>query len=804
MASLSGAVWAIDIGNNSLKALHLRAAGEVVEIIGFDNIQHGKILNGSGVKDAEKEELIAISLRQFVSQNNLGRDDVIVSVPSQNTFARFVVLPPVEKKKVDEIVKFEAAQQIPFDINDVQWDWQLMSESESGERKVGIFAIKNDVVSSALGYYGREKIQVSYVQMSPMALYNYILYDHPELFKTNGQPIVVLNIGAENTDLVVCTASTVWQRCIPMGGNNFTLAIADAFKLNFEKAEKLKRTAPMSKYARQILQAMKPVFTDLASEIQRSLGFYSSSSPNSKLSKIIALGGGTKMQGLLKYLQQTLQMPVERPDSFKKLSISSGISAANFHENVCDFGVVYGLALQVLGLGRIESNLLPVNIARSMSWRSKAMYFTIAACMLLVVSVLSFGRTFFDRVNYADKENARRQISSVISEAEKSVRNLEEQRSKKPISESAIKKEFDLFKYRDMVPLLYETMVSVLPNQNNNPDQKKLYEAFAKEDVEAILQIPRKERKQIFITGMLVKYTNDLATTDFGVSELKIVTSGATGGGPTEASSKMLEMMRLMGPGGPGMGPGGPAMPGVGKPEKEIKEKSTGTRNKKELKADEEEKDDVKSAGFVLTITGYSPYKDLMALMDPSGAGDDKSKWGFVTRLMHLNDFVPDGNSPFELYRKSSIPKQFKLEIGDMSVDSEMPEIGFITTKSKEKKLKLKRAGGGEDVLVDPMTKEIVSKTAVIDDNGKKKIDTKTGKEIYEVNDHWFKLDVKFIWKDAAVKPDKGAMSDELTTTMPASGTKANSLPAAASKKNASKEVAPKKIGKKKNVDIDF
>ncbi|MCX5635522.1 MAG: type IV pilus assembly protein PilM, partial [Planctomycetota bacterium] len=695
MASLSGAVWAIDIGNNSLKALHLRAADGVVEVIGFDNIQHGKILNGSGVKDAEKEELIAISLRQFVSRNNLGRDDVIVSVPSQNTFARFVTLPPVEKKKVDEIVKFEAAQQIPFDINDVQWDWQLMSESESGERKVGIFAIKNDIVNSALGYYVRENIQVSYVQMSPMALYNYILYDHPELFKTSGQPIVVLNIGAENTDLVVCTASTVWQRCIPMGGNNFTTAIADAFRLNFEKAEKLKRTAPMSKYARQILQAMKPVFTDLASEIQRSLGFYNSSSPGSKLSKIIALGGGTKMQGLLKYLQQTLQLSVERPDSFKKLSINSSVSAANFHENVCDFGVVYGLALQVHGLGRIESNLLPGNIARSMSWRSKTMYFTIAACMFLVVSILSFGRTFFDRANYADKENTRRQISSVISDAEKSIKNLEEQRSKKPVSEAAIKKEFDLFKYRDMIPLLHETIVSVLPNQKNNPDQKKLYEAFANDDVEAILQIPRKERKQIFITGMSVKYTNDLATTNFGASELKRAGSGgdASLGGPGGQGFPGFPG----GPGGQGFpgfpgGPGGQGFPGFpGGPDGGLPAGGTGgkspvARNKKDLKADEKEKDNAEKAGFVVTITGYSPYEDLMSLMDPSETGDDKSKWGFVTRLMHLNDFVPDGNSPFELYRKNSL-KQFKLEIGEMSIDSEMPDIGFTTAKSKGKNL---------------------------------------------------------------------------------------------------------------------
>ncbi|MHC4686546.1 MAG: pilus assembly protein PilM, partial [Planctomycetota bacterium] len=245
-ATTTGTVWAIDIGNNSLKALHLSTERGVVEVIGFDNIQHGRILSGSNVGAAERDELVALTLRKFVSRHDLSMDDIIVSVPSQNSFARFVTLPPVEQKRIPEMVKFEAVQQIPFDINNVQWDWQLMTEADSPEIKVGIFAIKDEVVDSALEHFGREEVQVSYVQMSPMALYNYVFYDRPDLVTSNSEATVILNIGADNTDLVVCTNSAVWQRCILIGGNAFTKAIADTFKLNFDKAEKLKRTAPVS------------------------------------------------------------------------------------------------------------------------------------------------------------------------------------------------------------------------------------------------------------------------------------------------------------------------------------------------------------------------------------------------------------------------------------------------------------------------------------------------------------------------------------------------------------------------------
>lgn len=722
-------VWAIDIGNNSLKALRLRKAGDVVEVIGFDNIQHGKILTGSGVKRAERDELIALSLRQFVKQNDLGKDDIVVSVPSQNSFARFVKLPPVEPKRIPEIIRFEAAQQIPFDINDVQWDWQLMTEADSPETKVGIFAIKSEVVNSVLEHFAREDVTVSYVQMAPMALYNYALYDYSDLGSSDNQAIVILDIGAENSDLVVCTQSTVWQRCVPMGGNAFTKAVADAFKLNFEKAEKLKRTAPMSKYARQVFQAMRPVFTDLASEIQRSLGFYNSSNPNTKLSKIIALGGGTKMRGLLKYLRQTLQIPVERPDSFKRLTISSAVSAAKFHESVCDFGIVYGLALQGLGLARIESNLLPRSIARSMAWASKTKYFTAAASAVFLVSLMCFARTNLDRINYANNNRVRQKVNNVINAAEQAGDKLNDQESKELHSKAMIEKELESFAYRSVVPLLHQTIISVLPNEKNNPEQKELYRAFADGDIETVLETPRKERKQIFVTGMSLFFASDIASAQFGAADFmewsgKRRTSGVGTGPP------------VMGP--PGYGP--PGMRGGTAPKYDRKAYSTRSRRSGSAK---EEKEAESGLGFVVTITGYSPYKNIGELMDPAGVEGEPDKWGVVTRLLHLDDIV-DGEGPFELYKKADI-EHFKLETGEVDLEAEMPAgIGLEDAKPE----KAAERQDGEQVLIDPMTKEIISKVAELDEDGRKKID-RSGKVVYKANDHWFKLDVKFIWKDA-------------------------------------------------------
>jgi type IV pilus assembly protein PilM len=592
---------------------------------------------------------------------------------------------------------------------------------------VGIFAIKNEVVNAELEHFSREDIQVSYVQMAPMALYNYLLHDRPELITSDKQATVVLNIGADNTDLVVCTKSAVWQRCILIGGNSFTRAISDAFRLNFEKAEKLKRNAPVSKYARQIFQAMRPVFTDLGSEVQRSLGFYNNSNPDTKITRIIALGGGTKLRGLLKYLQQTLQIPVERPDSFKRLGMGPGVSPAKFHENVSGFGIVYGLALQGLGIARIESNLLPQSIVRSKAWASKGKYFIAAACILLAVSLFCFGRTGWDSMNYKKNSQIRGGTNRILNTLNEAKDKLDAQKRKGEESAALIEKEFEPFKYREMIPYLHQTILSALPNEKNNPAQAGLYQAFARGDIEGIKKVPRKARKQLFITNMEAYFSSDIANAQFGGADMFRKSRGMPGAGGEDYEGMgeyelymEMEMMRGYGDYYPG------DMFGMGQTGEE------------------------KVPGFVVAVGGYSPYGKITELLDPDErvVKNDPEKWGLVTRLMHLDDFV-DGNSPFEVFKKAD-PNQFSLEIGQVSMDEQIPAgIGQRDVRMKPTPPgSTKQNESWEWILVDPMTNETISKVAEWKEDGNPQLD-RLGQQAYTINDHWFVLKVKFKWRDA-------------------------------------------------------
>ncbi len=204
-------------------------------------------------------------------------------------------------------------------------------------------------------------------------------------------------MGCDNTTLLVSNGSKIWVRNVPVGGNHFTRALTKEMKLSFAKAEHLKCNATKSPDPRAVFQALRPVFNDYVSEIQRSIGFFSSVNRQAKISKVIGYGNGFKLAGLQKFLQQNLQYDVERPDTFRSLSGDSVLNAPLFQENMLGFAVPYGLALQTLGLTRIRTSLLPPEIATAREVRRKKPWAVLTAAALLsgvALSMIFNGRTY--------------------------------------------------------------------------------------------------------------------------------------------------------------------------------------------------------------------------------------------------------------------------------------------------------------------------------------------------------------------------------------------------------------------------
>lgn len=408
---MANVAWGIDIGNRALKGVKLQRTPEGLKIVDFAFIEHDTILSESG---DNRQSLIQTALAKFVGRHDTRKTPVCVGVSGQQSFARFVKLPPVEPKKIPEIVKFEAVQQIPFPLDEVEWAYQLFQKPGDPDVEVGIFAIRKELVNERVGMFVEVDVDVHAVQTSPLAEYNAMRFDG-RLDKGHS---IIVDLGADSTDLVIADAESIWMRTLDIGGNNFTEALAKAFKIDFEKAEEMKRNAKTSKYAKQIYQAMRPVFGELVSEIQRSLGFFGSTHRDVQLRKVIALGGGFKLNGLSGYVQKNLQMAVEKPTKFTALPPDDAAAASTLSEHVLSAATAYGLALQLVDEAKVTSSLLPMAIRKEKLWKDKTKWFATAAALVVGASLLGLAGYMFHDMGLKQAGAAQVQVDNLIKSAQ--------------------------------------------------------------------------------------------------------------------------------------------------------------------------------------------------------------------------------------------------------------------------------------------------------------------------------------------------------------------------------------------------
>ncbi|MCE5326494.1 MAG: type IV pilus assembly protein PilM [Planctomycetaceae bacterium] len=442
-------VWGIDIGQCALKALKLTNREGELTIDAVDIIEHPTVLSHS---EGREHELIRAALETFAARNKLAGCSVAITVPGQSSFTRFVKLPPVETKRIPDIVKFEAEQQIPFPMDEVLWRWQTFQDPDSPDVEVGIFAMKRVDIEQILAYFNETEIPADIVQTVPLALFNFMTFD--KQVAPEGATLL-MDVGTAKTDLVIADGPRLWTRTIQIGGSNFTEALVKAFKLSFDKAQKLKRSAATSKYARQIFQSMRPVFSDLVQEVQRSIGYYTSLHRETRFKRLVGLGNGFRLPGLQRFLEQNLNVPVVRVDGFNAALPAPGVSVPMLTENVLSFAPAYGAALQGVAAVPIRTNLLPQEIARKRLWSKKRPWFAAAAAMIIAALVFPLYRSYADLSALSPNESFDR-AKSITDRIEKL--RIEDAAIDKKIREASndVDKYFNLYSYRQFWPRVEE------------------------------------------------------------------------------------------------------------------------------------------------------------------------------------------------------------------------------------------------------------------------------------------------------------------------------------------------------------
>lgn len=381
-------ILAIDIGASSIKMAEfgaLKSGG-----IQLTNFAVGS-LDLDQQADAERIPHIVTTLRDLLHERNIKAGPALISVSGQSVFSRFVRLPPVDKDKVYQIILYEAQQNVPFPIEEVVWDYQLIGRGQ-GELDVMLAAIKADIIVGLTDAVAQANLGTDLVDVAPMALYNAVRYNYSD----NKGCTLVIDMGARSTDLIFMEEGRVFIRSVPVAGNAITQQIMREFELSFADAEEMKRAhsfvafggayeSPKSEVADKVSKIVRGVMTRMHAEINRSINFYRSQQNGQQPSLILLTGGCSVIPYSDVFLKEKLKVDVDYLNPFINVPVSDGIAAEEIGRHAHLLGQVVGLALRKVLTCPIEINLLPPNVLAEKAFRKKQPLLLAAAAGLVLV-----------------------------------------------------------------------------------------------------------------------------------------------------------------------------------------------------------------------------------------------------------------------------------------------------------------------------------------------------------------------------------------------------------------------------------
>ena len=388
--------YGIDIGEHSIKLVELRRAKAGVRLARVEVLQT-KIVPSQSKN--EREAAIAIVLGQMLSSANIGKTDpVTIAAPGLSAFIRYVKLPPVTPKRLSQIIGYEAQQQVPFPLDEVIWNHQILGGKNRSETNVILVAIKAEVVEHLLGMMNAQGLSPFVIEHRGLGLYNCVTFNREA---AQQETRIIIDIGARATDLSIEREGELcWTRSARIGGEDITEVIQKTLHISFEEAEKLKIEKGVvylnpeeerggDETNRRVWEAMHPVVNELLTELQRSVSYFHSQLEGMKIDSVLITGGSSMMRNFPRLVSEQLGAKVEVLDPLKNITYSMDVLGNE--ELKSELGVAVGLALRSLGEGFSTIDLLPKTLISRRELQKKKAYLVLSGlsmALLLAVSAI--------------------------------------------------------------------------------------------------------------------------------------------------------------------------------------------------------------------------------------------------------------------------------------------------------------------------------------------------------------------------------------------------------------------------------
>ena len=347
----SRSVVGLDIGSSAVKAVELKAAGKGYRVAAFgtEPIPPDSIVDGAIIDSAA----VAESIRRVFESKAFKTREVAASLSGNAVIVKKISLPVMTPAELDGSIYWEAEQYIPFDIQDVNLDYQILDAGSSpdskGAMEVLLVAAKKEKIADYTGVIAQAGRTPVVVDVDAFALQN--AYELNYGFEPNSV-VVLLNAGASAINInIIANGQSVFTRDISLGGNAYTEAVQRELNLPFDSAELLKKGAPVDGATfEEVVPVLRAMTENVLLEVQKTFDFYKATATTEHVSRIMLSGGASRVEGFADALQERFNTPVEMFDPFRKVALDARKFPADQRESIAPTAAVaIGLAVRRAG-----------------------------------------------------------------------------------------------------------------------------------------------------------------------------------------------------------------------------------------------------------------------------------------------------------------------------------------------------------------------------------------------------------------------------------------------------------------------
>lgn len=350
MFSKTKGLVGLDIGSSAAKVVELKLSGRTHRVVAFgtepvspDSIVDGAIIDGAGVADA---------IRRAFERAGTRTKDVAASLSGNAVIVKKISLPAMTDAELAESIRWEAEQYIPFDVQDVNLDYQILDSGNSAAGKttmdVLLVAAKKDKIADYTGVIAQAGRVPVVVDVDAFALQNAFEanYDVDPAAVT-----VLMNVGASAINInIVNGGAAVFTRDISIGGNAYTEAVQREFNVSFDQAEAAKcGSGGEGLAADDVRHVLRAVTENVLLEIQKTFDFYRATAASERLDRVMLCGGGSRVDGFAAALGDHFKLPVEPLNPFRRITLDASKIGAQADDVAATSVVAVGLALRRAG-----------------------------------------------------------------------------------------------------------------------------------------------------------------------------------------------------------------------------------------------------------------------------------------------------------------------------------------------------------------------------------------------------------------------------------------------------------------------